>query len=317
MKKIGVFAIAFVIASLLFLKNTGAQSLNADTGKEGILIKEGDRKVLFYQKSPKSYEGKYKRNNYIHPLYALNGEQLTEDFPADHLHQRGIFWAWHQVSVSGDTMGDMWLAEDFIWDIKSIDITRESGKLTLHPVIYWKSPELRGDGGSLIPFMKESTRITVYPRKEAYRIIDFTIRLNSRKDSVCIGGADNVKGYGGFSARIKLPEDINFTADYGEVTPKRTPVKASKWMDFTGTFSADGRKRGIIIFSHPQNPAFPPEWILRKQGSMQNPVYPGKDPVLIQKSEPVTLHYRVLVHDGKLNDSQVKQVFMDFKQSTN
>jgi hypothetical protein len=38
------------------------------------------------------------RSDYIHPLYGLNGEMLTNDWPdADHPHHRGIFWAWLEV----------------------------------------------------------------------------------------------------------------------------------------------------------------------------------------------------------------------------
>jgi len=75
---------------------------------------------LFYRQAPVSHQGEYTRNHNIHPLYGLKGDILTEDFPADHLHQRGIYWAWHQVLVNGKSMGDMWLTEDFIWDVQEV-----------------------------------------------------------------------------------------------------------------------------------------------------------------------------------------------------
>jgi AcrR family transcriptional regulator len=37
---------------------------------------------------------KFRRSCYIHPLYGLDGEVMTEDFPVDHRHHRGVFWAW-------------------------------------------------------------------------------------------------------------------------------------------------------------------------------------------------------------------------------
>ncbi|HUH47680.1 MAG TPA: DUF6807 family protein, partial [Arenibacter sp.] len=38
------------------------------------------------------------RSNYIHPLYGLEGEMLTSDWPdAAHPHHRGIFWDWPEV----------------------------------------------------------------------------------------------------------------------------------------------------------------------------------------------------------------------------
>jgi hypothetical protein len=60
---------------------------------------EKGEKVFFYQSEPKNHKGKYERLHYIHPLWAPDGAALTEDFPADHLHHRGVFWAWHQVWI--------------------------------------------------------------------------------------------------------------------------------------------------------------------------------------------------------------------------
>ncbi|MGZ8921068.1 MAG: DUF6807 family protein, partial [Limisphaerales bacterium] len=39
------------------------------------------------------------RSTYIHPLYGLDGEVLTDDFPKDHYHHRGLFWAWPHVRL--------------------------------------------------------------------------------------------------------------------------------------------------------------------------------------------------------------------------
>ena len=75
--------------------NTGAAAINPINITEtdqGFSIAEGEKQVLFYQREHKSMDGKYMRANYIHPLYGLDGEILSEDFPADHPHHRGVFW---------------------------------------------------------------------------------------------------------------------------------------------------------------------------------------------------------------------------------
>src|SRR5262245_20143036 len=84
----------------------------AVTNDEGVWLQEGDTKVLFYQRRPKAKDGKFARANYVHPLLDLDGEPLTEDFPADHLHHRGIFWAWHQVLIGDKAIGDPWALKD-------------------------------------------------------------------------------------------------------------------------------------------------------------------------------------------------------------
>ena len=69
---------------------------------QGYWFYEGDTKVLFYQAERKALpDGQAARSNYFHPLYDLDGNVLTEDFPKDHIHHRGIFWAWHQVLING------------------------------------------------------------------------------------------------------------------------------------------------------------------------------------------------------------------------
>ena len=82
--------------------------MSSELTAEGILISENGKPVLFYQKNPKSKDGQFERANYIHPLYDLEGNVITEDFPADHLHQRGIFWTWHQILAGEKRLGDGW-----------------------------------------------------------------------------------------------------------------------------------------------------------------------------------------------------------------
>src|SRR5688500_18166154 len=45
--------------------------------------------------------------NYVHPIYGLDSEVLTGDFPTDHVHHRGLYWAWPHVKV-GEQQVDLW-----------------------------------------------------------------------------------------------------------------------------------------------------------------------------------------------------------------
>jgi hypothetical protein len=42
------------------------------------------------------------RSCYIHPLFSLAGQVLTDDFPEDHLHHHGLFWAWPIVKTRSE-----------------------------------------------------------------------------------------------------------------------------------------------------------------------------------------------------------------------
>jgi len=262
----------------------------------GVLIRENDRKVLFFQKKPKSLNGRYKRANYVHPLYDWNGDVLSEDFPADHRHHRGVFWAWHQLWLGETRLGDAWSTQDFLADVQSVNIDQtEEDSCTLETRVLWTTRRLPENPDKFLPIVRENAAITIHSRQEKWQLIDFEIRLLALKPNVRLGGSDDRKGYGGFSARIKLPEDLRFRGTEGPVQPKMTAVEAGPWLDFST------KKAGLAILDHPQNPGSPQPWILRRQRSMQNPAYPGRKPVKLSSKTPLVLRYRLVLHDGSLD----------------
>ena len=56
---------------------------------------------------PEGVPERYRRSSYIHPVYDLKGNILTDDFPGDHYHHRGLSWMWPKVFI--DTARyDLW-----------------------------------------------------------------------------------------------------------------------------------------------------------------------------------------------------------------
>ncbi len=308
--------IGLFLISNLFPTTARAQSLTAEVSTAGVLIKEGNDSVLFYQKRPTSHNGAYPRADYVHPLYGLDGSVLTEDFPDDHPHHRGIFWAWHQVLVGDSALGDGWECRDFGWDVRSTETEPTmDGALSLRTQTYWRSPRWTDAQGKQKPFLSERTQITVYPRESNYRVLDFKISLLALVPNLRIGGSDDEKGYGGFSVRMRLPEDVWFAASRGEVTPTTKAVRAGPWMNISGTLGRDERNAGIVIMSHQTNPTHPEPWILRQNASMQNPAYPGRDPVPVSEQVPTVLQYRLVIYQDELPDKQIDSLYQAFNYS--
>ncbi len=307
-------AIQFVIPTLLYVLlalGTNACATNEmliEKTDEGVWIKDGDTPVLFYQTKTKTFNGEYPRASYVHPLYDLNGSIITEDFPEDHYHHRGIFWTWHQVWIGNDRIADAWLCENFIWDVNNIK-TSVGNNAQIHAAVQWKSPNFKN---GTEPFASEKVTITAYPLNDNnYRMVDFKIEISSLVDSLRIGGSDNEKGYGGFSARIKLPDDLKFTSGNNPVEPKTNAVEAGPWMNMNATF--DGKnKSGFVIIQHPENPGYVEPWILRSKKSMQNPVYPGREAILLKKVHPLILQYRIVMYNGESSDFKPEDVSVQY-----
>ena len=99
---------SFIVMAVMavFVLN-GCQSNLYFKDQEGkVSLYENDQLVYSYQVDTKSHNGTFARANYIHPLNDFEGNPLTEDFPEDHLHQRGIFWSWHQVFIDTVSVAD-------------------------------------------------------------------------------------------------------------------------------------------------------------------------------------------------------------------
>lgn len=308
----------FYIILVLFLTSCDSALFETVQNENGVLITEKGQKVLFYQVAPKDINGAYARANYIHPLYDLDGDTLTQDFPEDdpivHYHQRGIYWAWHQVYVNGKRMGNPWTCKDFNWDVYSVLVEqKQKNKITLKSKVNWTSSQWKTVEGQLKPFATEACRITVHARQKEYRAIDFEIEILALEDSVMVGGSEDVKGYGGFSARIKMPDDLSFISMNQPIEPRSVAVSAGPWMDFSGTFKDDGIKNGITILCDSTLATYTGLWILRSAKSMQNPVFPGRWPVHFKKNKPTKFRYRLIIHHGDHTAIDLNKLYNEFQ----
>lgn len=278
--------------------------------QEGIELSEGINKVFFFQKTIVSPDSNFQCNNFLHPLYSLDGDTLTELFPEDHKHHRGVFWAWHQIFVDTVRAGDGWMMEDVSFDILSVQTSINSHSAQIKSKVVWKSPVIQSNE----PFIEEQTTITVQESVSNLRLIDFEIQLKALLPDVFIGGSEDEKGYGGFSVRIKLPEDLVFSSEEGFVTPQNLQIQAGQWMDFSASFNEEYGKSGLAILCHPSTANYVAPWILRQERSMQNIVFPGRDKVSLSFNEPIVLRYRMLIHRGRASDIDLPKLQSDYNK---
>jgi hypothetical protein len=278
---------------------------------QGVQLLENGKPVFFYQEKNKMLAGRYKVSNYLHPLYNLAGDTLTEECPpTDHPYHRGIFWAWHQHYIENKSIGEGWTMNGITYDVVDVRKKIAKGNARLDLTVLWRS-SLYQDGK---PYMEEKTRITVYPSEPDVRKIDFEISLRGLVPGVQIGGANDEKGYGGFCPRVKLPDGLIFTSDNGAVKPQNTQIKAGPWMDLSGAYGRKGEISGMTIMCHPSTPNYPAPWILRQKLSMQNIVFPGRELTLIPEKKPVVLRYRLVIHNGNAATVDIPGLHSDYEK---
>ncbi|MEZ5070154.1 MAG: DUF6807 family protein [Bacteroidales bacterium] len=255
----------------------------------GIRFYENDRLVLHYRGALNPAGDSLPFADFIHPLNDLQGNELTEVAPADHPHHRGVFWAWHQLRLDSLTLGDGWMMEGVDFSGDSLWVSSGSFGAAGRARVFWSSDtlrQLRGEAGSR--FLEENLRMWVHPSEPHRQVIDLEIRLRALLPGVRLGGSADEKGYGGLSLRLREPEKLGFRSTNGPVVPDNLQVVAGPWMDFTH----------LTLHCHPSTPNYPAPWILRQTASMQNIVFPGREPVLLETDRDLVLRYRLILHDA-------------------
>ncbi len=272
---------------------------------QGYLVTEGARPILFYQSAPRSLDGQYTRAGYVHPLYGLDGRMLTDDFPEDHLHHRGIFWAWHQLWVGDERAGDPWLTKDFLTEVENVRVLDGPLFSVLEASARWTSPLQKDDTGELVPLVRERVRIQVFRSTPDSQVIDFQIRLRALVDGIRIGGSENPRGYSGFTVRVQASSDGHIH-DLSGIQKEDRVGESSPWADYSGSFGLGGMISGVGMLTHPSYPEFPPRWLLRHYG-MQNVAFPGRHPVDLPRGQPLDLRHRLVIHRGGFEEAEIAQ----------
>jgi hypothetical protein len=228
------------------------------------------------------------RSDYIHPLYGLNGEMLTNDWPdGGHPHHRGIFWAWPEVDY-GNQRGDIYALQR-IFARPTGNIEYISG-----PVFAQIDAENLWMWEDAIPIVNEQAVIRVYHSAEDSRIIDLTIKLLALKDSVTIA-TRFTNSYGGLNIRMQTPEnqEISYFTDEKGSNPLRA------WSDFSGIFEGNNLQSGLMVLQHKDNPEYPGEWREYPDLAWVQPTFPTPETrYLLSKKEPLVLRFRMIIHSG-------------------
>ncbi len=267
-----------------------------------VSLYDGDDLIFSYQVETISSKGQYPRANYVHPLHDFQGAPLTEDFPEDHLHQRGIFWAWHQLYLNDQSLADPWVCEGISWKVHQVKHRVQQEKATVTATVDWLV------GSQPQNLIQEQVEI-VYHGNQDYYVLDFDITLKSLFDGVGIGGSDDNKGYGGFSPRLALGDAVTFADASGMVTPETGQVQAGNWVLIN---DIGENESNVVIMYHPESTAYLKGWILRATGSMQNPVWPGRERVVLDKGEKVRMRAAIVVFRDQASPVQIDKIYQSF-----
>ncbi len=308
----------FIAAVLLSMAGTTLAEEAADRfrfedtdGKSLKLLDEQGKPVLVYNygtitgKDVPASDHRRTRASYVHPVWGLSGEVITDDFPKDHYHHHGIFWTWPHVKVDGKEH-DLWLGntihDKFVRWIRR-DVGPEDALLAVENG--WFVGEKK--------VMVERVSIRIHKATEDSRSLDFEFTWTPTDKPVTLLGAGG-KSYGGLTMRFapRSREDTVITVPSGRTTAD-LPDTPLKWADFTSRFGDSANPSGAAIFVHPDHPDYPPTWLTRHYGPLCVG-WPGVKPKTLAPGESVRMNYRIWIHRTAVDVDRLKKAYESYTE---
>ena len=277
----------------------------AEIGDKSLGLWEGDKPVLVYNHGVmrnSSAPPEFARSSYVHPLYGLDGEVLTDDFPKDHYHHRGLFWAWPHVKI-GDKEYDLWALKGIRHQFERWRAKQVSGK----------NADLAVENGWYVGDEKVVTErvwLRVHPARADGRAIDVDCEWEPLKAPMKLTGAEG-KSYGGLTLRFAPGTNTAITIPAG-LTKEDLPMTNLPWADLTRLWDAEKKTSGAAIFIHPSHPDFPPQWLTRHYGVLCVG-WPGVKPLSFKVGESIRCRYRVWIHRGPVSAERLAKAYKEFK----
>lgn len=278
-------------------------------GDDGQLsLMDGDRVIATYRAdlvpSPKEDAPWYGRSGFIHPVRTPAGLVVTEAFPADHLHQHGLMFAWTSTVVGGERT-DFWNAHRLDGHVEHVE-THQADPDRI--VVSLRHVHDKADPPAVV--LTETWALTRVPHP-TLNVFDLVSTQANRTGNPLPVAEYN---YGGLCVRgtAAWADEVTFLTNEGKGRVEGNHSRA-RWVAMAGR--VDGQPCGLACLDHPGNFRAP-------QPARLHPDFPYfsyapavAGPFDIPANEPYVSRYRFVAFDGKIDPAALETLWKAFAES--
>ena len=254
----------------------------------------------------------FQRGGYLHPILTPSGKQVTDDFPTNHIHHHGVWWAWTHTKFQGREP-DFWNMGDNKGRVEfdGVDATW-SGPVHGGFRSHLRQVDLLAD--KPVTALNETWEVRAYAPPagvQSYWVFDVTV-----EDRCATGdalelpeyryGGIGLRGNGAWNGKDK----VNFLTSDGETDRLKGNAARGRWCDMWG--EVDGAKAGIAILGHPSNFRAPQPMRLHPTEPFFNFAPQQAGDMAIKPGETFTARYRFVVHDGPPDRAELDRLWNDY-----
>ena len=285
---------------------TGPQHFRFEAvSDKSLKLWEGAHPVLVYNHgvmTSQSAPNAKGRSSYFHPVYGLDGEVLTDDFPKDHENHRGLHWAWPHIKID-DQEVDLWSLRDIRHEFQRW-LAREADS---------KGAVLGVENGWFVGdkrVMLERVWARIHPESSQGRFIDLDLTLTPEGRPITLWGAEG-KSYGGLTLRFGPRSKTILTVPSGR-SSEDLLITRLPWADLSGDLKGNDALSGAAVFVNPKHPGYPPTWMIRHYGLLAVG-WPGITPESLPAGKAVSLSYRIWIHRGAPETAEIQKVYEAYR----
>ena len=293
-----------------------AASMKLVRDHDRLTITAAGRKMLTFQGGPGELPSAdikpiFRQGGYIHPVFTPSGRVITDDYPPDHFHHHGIWFAWTKTEFEG-RKPDFWNVGDGTGRVEFVALDKTwSGKV--HAGFTSRNRFVDVSAPKPVTVLNEKWAVTVYnidqgPRP--YTMFDLVSTQNLATSSPLVLPEYRYGGIGFRGSRQWLAKDnCDFLTSEGKDRSNGHGTRA-RWCHIGGRI--DGQLAGIAILDHPSNFRAP-------QAMRINPDQPFfcYSPSLsgdwkIEPDKPYISRYRFIVYDGAPDKAELDRLWDDY-----
>lgn len=254
----------------------------------------------------------FRRGGYLHPLRTRSGRMVTDDFPRNHLHHHGVWWAWTRTEFDG-RKPDFWnmgqgkgrvefVAVDGTWQGPV-----HGGFQSRHRFVDLTAPQPA-------VALEESWEVTVYDLASAGPNWWFFDLVSTQRCATASPLRLPEYHYGGIGLRGNWAwngaTNAQFLTSDGETNRVKAHAQRSRWCDVSG--SIDNAIAGIAVLGHPSNFRAPQPMRIHPDEPFFCYAPQQLGGMEIKPGESYVSRYRFVIHDGPMTRAELDRLWNDF-----
>jgi hypothetical protein len=254
----------------------------------------------------------FQRGGYLHPIQTPSGRIVTGDYPPDHRHHHGVWFAWTRAVFQGrDT--DFWNMGDAKGRVEFEALDR-AWTGDVHAGLTARHRYIDLTSGRPITVLREEwiARFFAADERSPHFVFDVDVRQTNVADSPLVLPEYH---YGGMAVRgaadyVPLENAVFLTSEGKD--RKTGDAVPSRWAYIAGT--VNGARAGIAMLSHPKNFRAPEPMRIHPTDPYMCYVPSKSGPWEIPVKGTHTATYRFVAFDGNPEPSDLDRLWRDYAE---